>query len=138
MFPEGHGRVRAFPRAGGVAPLINALLVNAKSAIDTLWKQRGYIKMTPDQIKARLGYRLDREEGVGYLVTSSLGMWVDADWTRAIGKRVGNAFGPKAALGKALKRGPPGPELLLAPGRLPTGSCSREHRAASADAFVAR
>ena len=41
MFLEGHGRVREASRAGGVAPLINALILNAKSAIDTLWKQRG-------------------------------------------------------------------------------------------------
>ena len=42
MFPEGHGRPRARPNNHPLAPLINALLVNRKDAIDELWKQRGY------------------------------------------------------------------------------------------------
>ena len=42
MFPEGHGRPRARPNNHPLAPLINALLVNVKDAIDELWKQRSY------------------------------------------------------------------------------------------------
>ena len=72
MFPEGPGRVRAVPRVGAPAPLINALIVNTKGAIDELWKQRGYDSLKPDEIKSRLGYRLDREEAKGYvLITCS-------------------------------------------------------------------
>ena len=37
MFPEGLGRPRAAPKVGAPAQLINALVVNAKSAIDELW-----------------------------------------------------------------------------------------------------
>ena len=42
MFPEGLGRRRAAPKVGTPAPFINALVVNTKSAIDRLWKERGY------------------------------------------------------------------------------------------------
>ena len=56
--------------------------MNAKEAIDELWVQRGYGKwkaskwitlLHPDEIQAKLGYRLDREEAVGVLVAWSLG-----------------------------------------------------------------
>eukprot|EP00966_Prymnesium_polylepis_P077548 1796646-Prymnesium_polylepis.1 len=72
MFPEGHGRVRAPPTVGAPAPFINALVVNSKSAIDEFWMQRGYAKLKPYEIKARLGYRLDREEAKGYVFTGAL------------------------------------------------------------------
>ena len=72
MFPEGHGRPRAAPKAGAPGPFINALVVNAKGAADELWEQRGYIALKPGDIKARLGYRLDREEVKGYVLTSAL------------------------------------------------------------------
>jgi hypothetical protein len=41
MFPEGQQRVQAVRKDGAAAPLVNALIVNAKDAIDELWKARG-------------------------------------------------------------------------------------------------
>ena len=38
MFPEGQQRVQAVRKDGAAAPLVNALIVNAKDAIDELWK----------------------------------------------------------------------------------------------------
>ena len=42
MFPEGVGAPRAMAKEGEAAEKTNELLVNAKDAIDKLWKQRGY------------------------------------------------------------------------------------------------
>ena len=36
MFPEGQQRVQAVRKDGAAAPLVNALIVNAKDAIDEL------------------------------------------------------------------------------------------------------
>lgn len=56
MFEEALGHVRAVPKHGLPAPLINELYVNAAAAIKTLWDERGYDPKFPEQIKARLGY----------------------------------------------------------------------------------
>ena len=72
MFEEALGHVRAVPKHGLPAPLINELYVNAAAAIKTLWDERGYDPKFPEQIKARLGYALDRIEAVAYIVTASL------------------------------------------------------------------
>ena len=130
MLPEGHGRPKAVPRGHPRAPLINALLVNVKEAIDELWKQRNYSSMKKDEIKARLGYRLDREEAVGYVLTGSIGKpMVSPKEARTIGKRVGNSLGEKGALGKELrenkKRGTSSDELLLAAATLNLSPPSR-------------
>ena len=119
MFPEGHGRVRAVPKVGAPASFINALVVNTKTAIDKLWEQRGYDKLKPDDIKARLGYRLDREEAKGYVLTGALHLPVLSPREACfIGRRVDNALGKKAALGKQLavhkKRGTSDAALLQA------------------------
>ena len=45
--------------------------MNGKDAVDDMWKERGYKDMTPDEIRDRLGYRLDREEATGCVVTSA-------------------------------------------------------------------
>ena len=45
-----------------------------KRAVDKLWKERGYAKMRPAQRHERLGYKLDLEEALGYIVTSALHM----------------------------------------------------------------
>ena len=42
LFPEGKGASKAVPRVGAPAALINELVVNAKDAIDDLWKARSY------------------------------------------------------------------------------------------------
>ena len=101
MFPEGHGRPRVAPKVGAPAPFINALVVNTKGAIDALWKQRGYIDMTPDEVQARLGYRLDREESKGYALTSALQRpLLSPREARFIGRRIDNSLASKGALGK--------------------------------------
>eukprot|EP00966_Prymnesium_polylepis_P009428 217401-Prymnesium_polylepis.1 len=88
MFPEGQERVQAARKVGGAAPLVNALIVNTKDAIDELWNVRGYVSMKGAQIKQRLGYALDREEALGYVVTSALALPLLSPLeARAIGKR---------------------------------------------------
>ena len=74
MFPLGKGAPRAMPKDGDAAPLIHALLFNAKKAVETLWKQRGWDPKKPEKTKADLGYALDQEEAAAYVVTSALHM----------------------------------------------------------------
>ena len=40
LFPEGKGAPKAVPKVGTPAALTNELVVNAKDAIDDLWKAR--------------------------------------------------------------------------------------------------
>lgn len=113
-FPEGLGRRRAVPKVASAAELIIKLLVNAKEAIDELWLKRGYAKwkaskwvalLHPDEIQAKLGYRLDREEAIGVLVAWSLHAPLQSDQhARDIGKRVGSIVGPINVKLKALRR----------------------------------
>ena len=103
MFPEGHGRPRAVARDGAAAPLINELLVNTKVAIDELWRARGYDKLRPEQIEQRLGYKLDREEAAGYVLTGALNLQLLSPIeARTIGKRIISTLGSSGALGKKL------------------------------------
>ena len=130
MFPEGHGRPRALPKDHPQAPLINALLVNVKEAIEELWKQRSYAPMKKDEIKSRLGYRLDREEATGYVLAAAIGKpMLSPKEARAIGNRIGNSLGEKGALGKELrehkKRGTSSEQLLLAAATLNLSPPSR-------------
>ena len=69
MFPEGHGAPRAFTRDGTAAKKTNELLENASAAVDKLFEQRGYDPKKPEQLKASLGYALDRYEAAAYLFT---------------------------------------------------------------------
>ena len=90
-FPEGHGKPQAAAKVGNAADLTNQLVANAKEAIDALWKARGYHKMRPAQRHEKLGYKLDREEALGYLVASALHMpLLSAEEARTIGKRAGS------------------------------------------------
>lgn len=123
MFLEGLGCPRAAAKDGAAAPLINLLLVNAKEAIDELWKGRGYTKLRPVELEQRLGYKLDREEAVGYVLTSALNLPLLApSEARAVGKRVGSMIGSKGSVGKQLavlkKRGKSTDALLQAPAAL--------------------
>ena len=91
LFPESKGAPKAVAEVGGTASLNNLLVVRAKEGIDDLWKARGYLKMKTAQRKQRLGYSLDREEALGYLVTSALHMpLLSPDEARTIGKRAGS------------------------------------------------
>ena len=94
MFPEGAGKPKAVAKVGSAAELINELVVNAKEAIDTLWEARGYLKLKPKQRKEKLGYALDREEALGYVVSSALHMpLLTPVEARTIGKRAGSLPG---------------------------------------------
>ena len=104
MFPEGNGAPKAFIKDGSAAEKTNELLVNAKDAIDELWKQRGYDPKKPEATKARLGYALDKEEAAGYLVTGALHLLrLAPDEARTVGKRVVSLVGPSGAVGYKLK-----------------------------------
>jgi hypothetical protein len=104
MFPEGKGAPRAMAKDGAAARKTNELLDNAKKAVDDLWKQRGYDPKKPELTKARLGYALDREEAVGYVVTGAMHLpRLSPDEARTIGKRVVGIVGASGPVGSKLK-----------------------------------
>jgi len=104
MFPEGHGAPRAFTRDGTAAKKTNELLENASAAIDKLFEQRGYDPKKPEQLKASLGYALDRYEATAYLVTGALHLLLlSPQEARAIGKRIANVIGMSGSVGAKLK-----------------------------------
>ena len=91
MFLEGVGKPKTVGKNGAAAKLTNGLVVYAKEAVDALWKARGYHKMKPKHREEKLGYQLDREEALGYLVTSALHMpLLLPEEARMIGKRAGS------------------------------------------------
>ena len=49
IFLEGTKGPRSVAKCGAAADLINELIVNAKDAVDKLWKERGYDKMKPSE-----------------------------------------------------------------------------------------
>lgn len=123
MFPEGRGRVMTFPKDGTAAEKTNELLVNAKAAVDELWKQRGYMNakgkllMRPHEIKTKLGYALDREEATGYLVTGAMHFpLLSPVEARTIGKRVGSIVGPLNATLKDMRKRKQSAAVLLRTG----------------------
>ena len=105
MFPEGKGAPKAFAKDGVAAGMTNELLENGTIAIKQLWKQRSYGPPTkPEEIKAKLGYPLDKYEAAACLVTGAhhLPRLSQAEaWT--IGKRINNIIGPSGAVGSKLK-----------------------------------
>ena len=72
MFLESKGAPMAAAKVGAAPPPTNGLVANAKEATDELCKARNYLNIKPAQRKDTLGYALDREEALGYLVTSAL------------------------------------------------------------------
>ena len=59
MFPEGQGAPRAMAKVDAAAEESNELLVNAKEAVDELWRQRGLDPKKPEltmseDVEARL------------------------------------------------------------------------------------
>ena len=111
MFPEGAGARRPFKKEGAAAVLTNGLLEDASSAIDTLWKQRGYDPKKPDAIKARLGYALDKYEAGAWLALGAAHLPLLSPYEAwVIGKRIANILGTGgysvgAKLAKLRKRG---------------------------------
>ena len=94
MFPEGQGGPRAFAKDGAAKEKTNELLENAMTAIEELFKQRGYDPKKPEEVKAKLGYALDRYEAAAYLVTGAMHLPLLSQpeaWT--IGKRIKNIIG---------------------------------------------
>ena len=105
MFPEGQCRPRAVTMDGGAAPLINALLINAKAAVASMWKARGYDPKKPEVTKARLGYALDQYEATAYVVTNRLKLpLLSLLEAKTIGKRIENVVGTSGTVGAKLKK----------------------------------
>lgn len=141
MFPEGTGRPKAVAKAGSPAQLTNGLIVDAKEAVDALWKARGYLNMKPKQRKEKLGYSLDREEALGYLVTSALHMpLLSPEEARTIGKRAGSlpVFSKLAESKKRSTRAAPSEGEAVGPSAS-TGAraCTAAAAAATTDATAA-
>lgn len=104
MFPEGQGAPRAMAKVDAAAEKSNELLVNAKEAVNELWRQRGLDPKKPELTKARLGYALDKEEAVGYVVTGAMHLpRLSPDEARAIGKRIVALVGASGTIGSKLK-----------------------------------
>ena len=96
MFPEGRGAPRAFVKDDGSAEKINLLLENASTAIEELWKLRGYSPKTPELTKAKLRYALDKYEAAAYIVTGAMHLPLLSQPEAAqIGKRIVNIIGSK-------------------------------------------
>ena len=103
MFPEGQGGPRRFAKDGTAAEKTNELLENAMTAIEELFKQRGYDPKKPEEVKAKLGYALDRYEAAAYLVTGAMHLPLLSQpeaWT--IGKRIKNIVGASGPVGSKL------------------------------------
>ena len=76
---------------------------HATEAITKLWKERGYDPNHPAQIKARLGYALDRIEAVAFVVTASLHLpLLSIDEAQTIGVRIHSMLVPSGWNGKKL------------------------------------
>eukprot|EP00966_Prymnesium_polylepis_P116697 2697215-Prymnesium_polylepis.2 len=103
MFPEGVGCRRAFRRDGFAAPLTNALLEDSSSAIDKLWKQRGYDPKKPAVTKARLGYALDTYEATAWVALGAAHLpLLSQPEAMLIGKRIQNIIGASGTIGAKL------------------------------------
>jgi len=103
MFPEGTGRPRAFAKGDAAAAKTNELLENGMTAIEQLFKERGYDPKKPEEVKVKLGYALDRYEAAAYLVTGAMHLPLLSQpeaWT--IGKRIKNIIGASGPVGSKL------------------------------------
>ena len=90
MFPEGKKAPVAAPIDGAPAELTNELVVNAKEAVKKLWADRRYDKLKPKERHAALGYKLDKEEALGYVVCRAIHMpLLSPAEARTVGKRAG-------------------------------------------------
>ena len=104
MFLEGASAPRSMVRREIAAQKTNGLLENVKKAIDALWKQRGYNPKKPALTKERLGYALDKEEAVGYVVTGVMNLpRLSPDEARAFGKRVVSIVSDSGTVGAKVK-----------------------------------
>ena len=105
MFPEGVGAAQLMAEFDKKADKTNGLLVDAKAAVVSFWKARGYDPKKPEITKQKLGYALDQEEALGCLVVRAMGRApLFENYQRVIGKRVNNALTPLNAKIKTLKK----------------------------------
>ena len=141
MFPEGLGAPRAFAKEGAAADKTNELLENATIVIDHLFKRRGYDPKKPEEVKAKLGYALDRYEAAAYVVTGAMHLpLLSQPEAMVIGKRITNIIGASGSVGAKLiklrKRGKVAASqvtaLLLAPSTLNLAPPPRKSAAPSA------
>ena len=73
--PGGRGRSKLMAEINTVAKKTNGLLVDAKeAAVVKFWKARSYDPHEPEVTKLKLGYALDQEEALGYLVVRAVGL----------------------------------------------------------------
>ena len=105
MFPEGQGAPKLMAEFNNVAKKTNGLLVDAKEAVVNFWKARDYDPYKPEITKLKLGYALDQEEALGYLVVRAMGLKpLFNNYQRVIGKRVNNMLTPLNKKLKALRK----------------------------------
>ena len=105
LFPEGEGEANLAASIDKIAKQTNGLLVDAKAAVQSFWKARGYDPKKPEITKQKLGYALDQEEALGCLVVRAMGLKPLFDnYARVVGKRVNNALTPLNARIKVLKK----------------------------------
>lgn len=102
--PGGPGRAPCFARDGAAAEKTNELLENANTAIEKLFKRRGYDAKKPELKKEKLGYPLDRYEAAAYLVTGAMHFpLLSPPEAWSIGKRITNIIGTSGTVGAKLK-----------------------------------
>ena len=94
----------AFHKDGAAAKKTSELLENATLAIKQLWMDRKYDPSKPGEIKAKLGYTLDKYEAAAYLVTGAMHLpLLSPPEAWSIGKRIKNVIGPSGTIGAKLK-----------------------------------
>ena len=105
MFPEGTGAPKLTFKIDKAAAMTNELFVNARDAVRKLWEARGYDPYKPEITKQRLGYALDKEEALAYLVVRAMGLQpLFNEYGRVIGTRIGNALVPVDKKLRALRK----------------------------------
>jgi hypothetical protein len=84
MFVAGSGRVRESGEGAAAEQATNGLV---KLAFGVVEKADGILALPAIERKARLGYSLDDEEAVGYLLGDAINHPLESDGARAVSKR---------------------------------------------------
>ena len=105
MFPEGEGEAKLAASVDKIAKKTNGLLIDAKAAVQSFWKARGYDPKKQEITKQKLGYALDQEEALGFVVVRAMGLEpLFQNYQRVIGKCVNNVLTPLNVKLKAFKK----------------------------------